>query len=80
MTTLPETSKYHDVVESYLQNRLPSEGIHSSFQALRCDPEAESRPPPPVYSKTEPDLPSLLLSNEEEGGQADNDFDSGLSM
>ena len=80
MITPPENSKYRDVVETYLQNRLPLEGIHSSFKDLNYDAEVESRQPPPVYSKTEPDLPLLLLSGEGEGSQADSDFDSGLSM
>ena len=80
MITLPDESKFRDIVESYMQNRLPFEGIHSSFQDLTCYPQVESRPPPPKYGKTEPDLPLSLLSDTGKEEQTDDGFGSELYM
>lgn len=79
MTNLPKDSKYHDVVESYMQNRLPQEGTHASFQHLGGEPETDLRPLLPAYSQAVPEGPVLLMSNNE-GNDSDQDSDSGLMM
>ena len=73
MTELSENSKYRDIVESYMQNRLPQEGMHSSFQHLSSEKTVDLSSPPPAYSQTELDLPSMIVSSIE--GSEDSDSD-----
>jgi len=66
MADLSEGSKYRDVVESYMQNRLPQEGTHPSFQYLGDKRNSDLGPPPPAYSQADPELPLLLLPTEDQ--------------
>ena len=78
MNALCQDSKYRDVVESYMQNRLPQEEAHSSFQHLGSGTTAELRPPPPAYSQTAVDMPSMLVSSVEESDSTEDSDSDGL--
>lgn len=71
MATIPKDSKYCDIVESYLQNRLPHQEFHPSFQHLSERPEINARRPLRAYSQTDPDLPVLLVPKDEESEGSD---------
>ena len=74
MDITPEQNKYRDIVESYVQNRLPEDGLHSSFQHLSDVPTIDTRRSPPAYSQTNPDLPKLVIQGdgESESGEEDD--------
>ena len=75
--TLSKDSKYHDIVESYMQNRLPLEGSHSSFQHLQDGPVEDLRRPPSAYCQKKPGLPKLVLSSEDDS-ESTGEFDENL--
>lgn len=79
MATLSEDSKYCDVVESYLQNRLLQEGLHPSFQHLSKETMPDLSRPSSVRLPTDPNVPSLLLSKDEESESSDEN-DMNVSM
>lgn len=62
-----------------MQNRLPQEETHPSFHHLSKPPEATARPPLPAYSQTDPNLPTLMVSDDEES-DSNEPSDPGLLM
>ena len=73
MGSLAKESRYRDIVESHLQNRLPQEGLHSSFERLSIEEAAEETRPPPAYSQTDPMLPRGLELSGEDGDLTEDD-------
>ena len=68
-------SRYRDIVESHLQNRLPQEGIHSSFDHLANANVPQESPAPPAYSQTDPRLPDTLVLGDQDSDQTEDDAD-----
>ena len=59
-------NRYRDIVESHLQNRLPQEGLHSSFDHLTSESAAQDGPAPPAYSQTDPRLPNIVVLGDQD--------------
>ena len=68
-------SRYRDIVESHLQNRLPLEGFHSSFDHLASGNAPQERPAPPAYSQTDPRLPNIVVLGDQDSDLTEDDAD-----
>ena len=68
-------SKYHDIVESHLQNRLPQEGFHSSFDHLASATAPQERQAPPAYSQADPRLPNTVVLGDQNSDLIEDDAD-----
>lgn len=68
-------SKYRDIVESHLQNRLPQEGFHSSFIHFATETAPEERLAPPAYLQTHPRLPRRVVLGDEDSDLTEDDAD-----
>lgn len=80
MDSIPKESKYRDIVESHLQNRLPQEGFHLSFEHLTSETAPEERPPP-AYSQTDPKrLPRTIVLGDEDSDVTEDEADSSRSL
>ena len=75
MGSFLQESKYRDIVESHLQNRLPQEGLHSSFEHLTSETVPEERPAPPIYSQTDPRLPRTVVLGDDDSDLTEDDAD-----
>ena len=80
MEFLPKKSKYRDIVESHMQNRLPQEGLHSSFECLTNEAAPDERSPPPVFLHTDPKRPKIVLPDDEESDLTGDDGDPPRSL
>ena len=70
-----EENRYRDIVESHLQNRLPQEGFHSSFDNLTSRNEPKERPSPPAYSHTDTRLPNIVVLGDQDSDLTEDDRD-----
>ena len=75
MGSLSKESRYRDIVESHLQNRLPEEGFHSSFEHLTHKSAPGERPAPPAYSQTDPRLPRTVVRDDEDSDLSEDEAD-----
>ena len=75
MGPMLKESRYRDIVESHLQNRLPQEGLHSSFDHLTSGSAAQERPAPPAYSQTDPRLPNTPVRGDQDSDLTEDDAD-----
>lgn len=68
-------SRYRDIVESHLQNRLPQQGFHASFEHFANEIAPEEEPAPPAYSQAHPRLPRFAVLGDEDSDLTEDDAD-----
>ena len=80
MGSISKESRYRDIVESHLQNRLPQEGFHSSFEHLTSENAPQERPAPPAYSQTDPRLPGTVVIGDDDGDLTEDEAEHPRSL